>query len=72
MAVNPWGTHRLGLAEVVSVRLGVWGAEFHQGDGFKTTAYALSELAAGTFQERRFAELRAVLEATAIPRRTDT
>ncbi|MER7540489.1 hypothetical protein ABTX77_37785 [Streptomyces sp. NPDC097704] len=63
VAVNPWGTDRLGLDEVASVRLGAWGAEFHHGDGFKTTAYALSELAAGTSQDRRFAELLAVLEA---------
>ncbi|TXS66011.1 PH domain-containing protein [Streptomyces sp. sk2.1] len=63
VAVNPWGTHRLALDEVASVRLGAWGAEFHHGDGFKTTAYALSELAAGTSQDRRFAELQAVLEA---------
>ncbi|MFE5591641.1 hypothetical protein [Streptomyces sp. NPDC056549] len=63
VAVNPWGTHRLGLDEVASVWLGAWGAEFHHGDGFKTTAYALSELAAGTSQERRFVELLAVLEA---------
>ncbi|MFD7072436.1 PH domain-containing protein [Streptomyces sp. NPDC059913] len=63
VAVNPWGTHRLALDEVASVRLGAWGAEFRHGDGFKTTAYALSELAAGTSQDRRFAELQAVLEA---------
>lgn len=69
VAVNPWGTHRLGLNEVASVRLGAWGAEFHHGDGFKTTAYALSELAAGTSQDRRFAELLAALEA--LPRRGD-
>ncbi|MGW2478064.1 PH domain-containing protein [Streptomyces sp. NPDC001665] len=62
VAVNPWGTHRLGLDEVASVRLGAWSAEFHHGDGCKTTAYALSELAAGTFQDRRFAELQAALE----------
>ncbi|MEV7520359.1 PH domain-containing protein [Streptomyces sp. NPDC091371] len=70
VAVNPWGTHRLGLDEVASVKLGSWGAEFHHGDGFKTTAYALSELAAGTSQDRRFAELLAVLEAgpTSLPR----
>ncbi|MFC9267077.1 PH domain-containing protein [Streptomyces zhihengii] len=63
VAVNPWGTHHLALDEVASVRRGAWGAEFHHGDGFKTTAYALSELAAGTSQDRRFAELQAVLEA---------
>ncbi|MET9877772.1 PH domain-containing protein [Actinacidiphila glaucinigra] len=63
VAVNPWGTHRLRPDEVASVRLGAWGAEFHHGDGFRTTAYALSELAAGTSQARRFAELRAVLNA---------
>lgn len=63
VAVNPWGTHRLLRDEVASVRLGAWGAQFHHGDGFKTTAYALSELAAGTSQDRRFAELLAVLEA---------
>ncbi|MFE7467033.1 PH domain-containing protein [Streptomyces sp. NPDC057499] len=71
VAVNPWGTHRLGLGEVASVRLGSWGAEFHHGDGFKTTAYALSELAAGTSQDRRFAELLAVLEVGPTPRRGD-
>ncbi len=63
VAVNPWGTHRLGLNEVASVRLGAWGAEFHHGDGFKTTAYALSELAAGTSQDWRFSELLAAMEA---------
>ncbi|MGI5252767.1 hypothetical protein [Actinacidiphila glaucinigra] len=62
VAVNPWGTHRLALNEVVSVRLGAWGAEFYRGDGFKITAYALSELAAGTSQVGRFAELQAVLK----------
>lgn len=70
VAVNPWGTHRLRLDEVASVRLGAWGAEFHHGDGFKTTAYALSELAAGTAQDRRFSELLAAMEAdpTSSPR----
>ncbi|MFI6967159.1 hypothetical protein [Streptomyces sp. NPDC050255] len=63
VAVNPWGTDRLLLDEVALVRLGAWGAEFHHGDGFKTTAYALSELATGTSQDQRFAELLAVLEA---------
>ncbi|MFE0629162.1 PH domain-containing protein [Streptomyces sp. NPDC058864] len=63
VAVNPWGTQRLARDEVVAVRLAAWGAEFHHRDGFKTTAYALSELAAGTPQARRFAELRAVMEA---------
>ncbi|WLQ33594.1 PH domain-containing protein [Streptomyces castrisilvae] len=63
VAVNPWGTHRLALNEVASVRLGAWGAEFHHGDGFKTTAYALSEMAAGTSQDQRFAELLAVLQS---------
>ncbi|MBW5249391.1 hypothetical protein JGS39_10315 [Streptomyces sp. P01-B04] len=63
VAVNPWGTDRLLLDEVAFVRLGAWGAEFHHGDGFKTTAYALSELATGTSQDQRFAELLAVLEA---------
>ncbi|WP_338704011.1 PH domain-containing protein (plasmid) [Streptomyces sp. Q6] len=68
--VNPWGTQHLALDEVASVRLGAWGVEFHHADGFKTTAYALSELAAGTAQDRRFAELMAVLEAgpDAMPR----
>ncbi|SNT25292.1 hypothetical protein [Actinacidiphila glaucinigra] len=63
VAVDPWGTHRLRRDEAASVRLGAWGAEFHHGDGFKTTAYALGEPAAGTSQVRRFAELRAVLNA---------
>ncbi|MGW5418684.1 PH domain-containing protein [Streptomyces sp. NPDC003943] len=67
VAVNPWGTQRLALDEVAAVRLGAWGAEFHHGDGFKTTAYALSELASGTSQDRRFAELQAVLEADPDP-----
>ncbi|MEU9317466.1 PH domain-containing protein [Streptomyces sp. NPDC048295] len=71
VAVNPWGTHRLGLDEVTAVRLGAWGAEFHHGDGFKTTAYALSELAAGTSQDRRFAELLAVLESAPPSHRDD-
>ena len=63
VAVNPWGTQRLRLDEVASLRLGAWGAEFHHFDGFKTTAYALSEMAAGTSQDRRFEEVRAALGA---------
>ncbi|MFG2632052.1 hypothetical protein [Streptomyces sp. NPDC048473] len=53
------------------MRLGAWGAEFHHGDGFKTTAYALSELAAGTSQDRRFAELLVLWGRTPLPRRGD-
>ncbi|MYX36719.1 hypothetical protein GTY85_25285 [Streptomyces sp. SID8377] len=67
VAVNPWGTHRLALNEVVSVRLGAWGAEFYREDGFKITAYALSELAAGTPQDRHFAEVQAALKAGQSP-----
>ncbi|MFG2567741.1 hypothetical protein ACGFR6_20140 [Streptomyces sp. NPDC048567] len=62
VAVNPWGTQRLSLEEVAFVRLGAWGAEFHDGDGFKTTAYALTGMAGGTSQDRRFAELLEALE----------
>ncbi|MYT72463.1 hypothetical protein GTY60_22665 [Streptomyces sp. SID8367] len=72
VAVNPWGTHRLGLDEVASVGLGAWGAEFKHADGFKTTAYALSELASGTSQEGRFAELLAVLEVNSTRSPRDT
>ncbi|MYW08110.1 hypothetical protein GT034_07090 [Streptomyces sp. SID2563] len=57
VAVNPWGTQRLSLEEVAFVRLGAWGADFHHGDGFKTTAYALTGMAGATSQDRRFAEL---------------
>ncbi|MFF3619173.1 hypothetical protein [Streptomyces sp. NPDC002467] len=63
VAVNPWGTHRLELREVASVRLGMWGAEFQHRDGFQTTAHALRDFAGGTTQNRRFAELQAALRA---------
>lgn len=68
VAVNPWGTQRLPLQQVTHVTLGNWGAEFHHTDGFKTTAYALSDMAAGKVQsEERFAEVRAAFERARRP-----
>jgi hypothetical protein len=61
--VNPWGTQRLPWSRVSAVSLGNWGARFHTTDGFTYTAYALSDLAAGTRQDERFAEVRRVVEA---------
>ncbi|MFJ6085737.1 PH domain-containing protein [Streptomyces sp. NPDC092369] len=61
--VNPWGTQRLPWSRVSAVSLGNWGARFHTTDGFTYTAYALSDLAAGTRQDERFAEVRGVVEA---------
>lgn len=63
VAVNPWGTQRLRLDEITHVTLGHWGAEFHQTDGFKTTAYALGDMASGqTVNDRRFPEVIAAFE----------
>ncbi len=50
--------------------LGKWGAEFHQTDGFKTTSYALSDMAgyAGKAQgAKRFGEVQAALERVRRP-----
>ncbi|MGW6690697.1 hypothetical protein [Streptomyces sp. NPDC054961] len=70
VAVNPWGTQRLPLEQVTHVTLGNSGAEFHQTDGFKTIAYALSDMAgyAGKVQRaKRFAEVQAELERARRP-----
>ncbi|MFB6518499.1 hypothetical protein [Streptomyces sp. NPDC056401] len=70
VAVNPWGTQRLPLEQVTHVTLGNWGAEFHQTDGFKTTSYALSDMAgyAGKVQgAKRFREVQAALERVRRP-----
>ncbi|MET9786693.1 hypothetical protein [Streptomyces canus] len=61
--VNPWGTQRLPWSRVSAVSLGNWGAQFHTSDGFKYTAYALSDLASGTRQDERFADVRRITEA---------
>ncbi|MEU9166788.1 PH domain-containing protein [Streptomyces sp. NPDC048420] len=60
--VNPWGTHHLPWSRVSAVSLGNWGAQFHTTDGFTYTAYALSDLASGTRQDRRFADMRRIAE----------
>ncbi|WP_330265630.1 PH domain-containing protein [Streptomyces griseorubiginosus] len=62
LMVNPWGTQRLPWSRVTAVSLGNWGARFHTTDGFVFTAYALSDLAGGTRQDDRFAELRRLAE----------
>lgn len=62
LMVNPWGTQRLPWSRVAAVSLGNWGARFHTTDGFVFTAYALSDLAGGTRQDDRFAELRRLAE----------
>lgn len=61
--VNPWGTQRLPWSRVSAVSLGNWGARFHTTDGFTYSAYALSDLAAGTRQDERFTEVRRIAEA---------
>ncbi|MFF1717642.1 hypothetical protein [Streptomyces sviceus] len=61
--VNPWGTQRLPWSRVSAVSLGNWGAQFHTTDGFTYTAYALSDLASGTRQDGRFAEVRRITDA---------
>ncbi|WP_234337093.1 PH domain-containing protein [Streptomyces xylophagus] len=65
--VNPWGTQRLPWSRVSAVSLGNWGAEFHTTDGFTYTAYALSDLAAGTRQDERFADMRRTAESQLRP-----
>ncbi|WP_327402932.1 PH domain-containing protein [Streptomyces sp. NBC_01288] len=61
--VNPWGTQRLPWSRVSAVSLGNWGARFHTTDGFTYTAYALSDLAGGTRQDDRFAEVKRASDA---------
>ncbi|MGW1211872.1 PH domain-containing protein [Streptomyces sp. NPDC002499] len=61
--VNPWGTQRVAWSRVTAVSLGNWGAQFHTTDTFTYTAYALSDLAGGTRQDDRFAELRRIVDA---------
>ncbi|MFD3620665.1 PH domain-containing protein [Streptomyces sp. NPDC058676] len=61
--VNPWGTQRLPWSRVSAVSLGNWGAQFHTTDGFTYTAYALSDLAGGTRQDARFADVRRIVDA---------
>ncbi|WP_405992287.1 hypothetical protein [Streptomyces sp. NBC_00986] len=61
--VNPWGTQRLPWSRVSAVTLGNWGARFHTTDGFTYTAYALSDLAGGSRQDDRFAEVKRVSDA---------
>ena len=61
--VNPWGTQRLPWSRVSAVSLGNWGAQFHTTDGFTYTAYALSDLAGGTRQDERFADVRRIVDA---------
>lgn len=56
--VNPWGTQHLPWSRVSAVTHGNWGAQFHTTDGFTYTAYALSDLAAGTRQDERFADMK--------------
>ncbi|MFE2421184.1 hypothetical protein [Streptomyces hokutonensis] len=60
--VNPWGTQRLPWSRVGAVSLGNGGARFHTTDGFTYTAYALSDLAGGTRQDERFADVRRKVE----------
>ncbi|WP_329350023.1 PH domain-containing protein [Streptomyces sp. NBC_01261] len=61
--VNPWGTQHLPWSRVTAVTLGNWGAQFHTTDGFTYTAYALSDLAAGTRQDDRFADVKRMSDA---------
>ena len=61
--VNPWGTQRLPWSQVSAVTLGNWGARFHTTDGFTYTAYALSDLAGGTRQDDRFADVKRMSDA---------
>ncbi|MDQ0909839.1 hypothetical protein [Streptomyces canus] len=61
--VNPWGTQRLPWSRVTAVTLGNWGVEFHIADGFKYTAFALSDLAGGTRQDGRFADVQRIAQA---------
>ncbi|WP_405841728.1 hypothetical protein [Streptomyces sp. NBC_01518] len=61
--VNPWGTQHLPWSRVSAVTLGNWGAQFHTTDGFTYTAYALSDLAAGSRQDDRFAEVKRLSDA---------
>ncbi|MEV8546188.1 PH domain-containing protein [Streptomyces sp. NPDC051572] len=70
--VNPWGTQRLPWSRVSAVTLGNWGARFHTTDGFTYTAYALSDLSAGTRQDDRFADVKRVSDAQLATRVSST
>jgi hypothetical protein len=51
IAVNPWGTQRVALADVVAVTPGLHGARLHLRTGFWVSSWALAD-AAGAWPTR--------------------
>jgi hypothetical protein len=51
VAVNPWGTQRVALADVLAVTPGLYGARLHLRAGFWVSSWALAD-AAGAWPTR--------------------
>jgi hypothetical protein len=58
VVVNPWGTQRVPVADVVAVTRGLSGARLELRSGWSVTVFALSEAYSGGFRRgRRIAEV---------------
>ena len=62
VVVNPWGTQRVPLADVVMVTRGHHAARLGLSDGFWVSSWALSEGAGAWPQRDRVAEVAAAVE----------
>jgi hypothetical protein len=58
VVVNPWGTQRVPVADVVAVTRSMFGARLELRSGWSVTAFALAEAYSGGFDRgRRIAEV---------------
>ena len=58
VAVNPWGTQRVAVVDVVAVTRSMYGARLELRSGWSVTAFALAEAYGGGFRRgQRIAEL---------------
>jgi hypothetical protein len=59
VTVNPWGTQRIALDDVVGASPGLFGARLHLRDGWSITTFALSQAYSGfPDRGRRVAQVR--------------
>jgi hypothetical protein len=64
VAVNPWGTQRVAVVDVVAVTGGMYGARLELRSGWSVTVFALAEAYGGGFRRgRRIAELSEAVTA---------
>jgi hypothetical protein len=58
VVVNPWGTQRVAVADVVAVTRSMYGARLELRSGWSVTAFALAEAYGGGFRRgQRIAEV---------------